>query len=59
MSQRPCNSERFQKSDLIDNADVVEFHKTDDGSWIPFPVEYKQIKHGLMQEVLTEKTRLV
>lgn len=28
---------------LIGKADVVEFHKTDNGSWQPFPVEYK---HG-------------
>ncbi len=29
---------------LIGKADVVEFHKMDDGSWIPFPVEYKRGK---------------
>ncbi len=29
---------------LIGKADVVEFHRTDDGSWIPFPVEYKRGK---------------
>ena len=44
MSQQPCNSESFQEPDLIGKADAVEFHKTDDGSWIPFPVEYKRGK---------------
>lgn len=29
---------------LIGKADVVEFHKMDDGTWIPFPVEYKRGK---------------
>ena len=29
---------------LIGKADVVEFHKKDDGAWIPFPVEYKRGK---------------
>ncbi len=29
---------------LIGKADVVEFHKRDDGTWIPFPVEYKRGK---------------
>jgi len=29
---------------LIGKADVVEFHKTDDGTWQPFPVEYKRGK---------------
>ena len=29
---------------LIGKADVVEFHKMDDGSWMPFPVEYKRGK---------------
>ncbi len=29
---------------LIGKADVVEFHKIDDGSWMPFPVEYKRGK---------------
>lgn len=29
---------------LIGKADVVEFHKMDDGSWLPFPVEYKRGK---------------
>jgi CRISPR-associated exonuclease Cas4 len=27
---------------LIGKADVVEFHRLDDGTWIPFPVEYKR-----------------
>ncbi len=29
---------------LIGKADVVEFHKKDDGTWAPFPVEYKRGK---------------
>jgi len=29
---------------LIGKADVVEFHRMDDGIWIPFPVEYKRGK---------------
>jgi CRISPR-associated exonuclease Cas4 len=29
---------------LIGKADVVEFHKKDDGTWQPFPVEYKRGK---------------
>jgi CRISPR-associated exonuclease Cas4 len=29
---------------LIGKADVVEFHKLDDGTWMPFPVEYKRGK---------------
>lgn len=29
---------------LIGKADVVEFHKKDDGTWRPFPVEYKRGK---------------
>ncbi len=29
---------------LIGKADVVEFHKKDDGTWLPFPVEYKRGK---------------
>ncbi len=29
---------------LIGKADVVEFHKKDDGMWQPFPVEYKRGK---------------
>lgn len=29
---------------LIGKADVVEFHRKDDGTWIPFPVEYKRGK---------------
>lgn len=27
---------------LIGKADVVEFHRMDDGTWTPFPVEYKR-----------------
>lgn len=29
---------------LIGKADVVEFHKMDEGKWIPFPLEYKRGK---------------
>lgn len=29
---------------LIGKADVVEFHRKTDGSWLPFPVEYKRGK---------------
>ena len=29
---------------LIGKADVVEFHRKDDGTWRPFPVEYKRGK---------------
>ena len=29
---------------LIGKADAVEFHKMDDGTWMPFPVEYKRGK---------------
>jgi len=29
---------------LIGKADVVEFHRQPDGSWLPFPVEYKRGK---------------
>ncbi|RJQ46691.1 MAG: CRISPR-associated protein Cas4 [Nitrospiraceae bacterium] len=32
---------------LIGKADVVEFHKKDDGAWLPFPVEYKRGKPKL------------
>lgn len=29
---------------LIGKADVVEFHRQDNGTWLPFPVEYKRGK---------------
>lgn len=29
---------------LIGKADVIEFHLTDNGQWVPFPVEYKRGK---------------
>jgi CRISPR-associated exonuclease Cas4 len=29
---------------LVGKADVVEFHKMEDGIWLPFPVEYKRGK---------------
>lgn len=32
---------------LIGKADVVEFHRMDDGKWVPFPVEYKRGKPKL------------
>lgn len=32
---------------LIGKADVVEFHRQDDGTWQPFPVEYKRGKPKL------------
>jgi CRISPR-associated exonuclease Cas4 len=35
---------RSLKLGLIGKADVVEFHRMDDGTWIPFPVEYKRGK---------------
>lgn len=35
---------RSLKLGLIGKADVVEFHKMDDGMWQPFPVEYKRGK---------------
>ena len=35
---------RSLKFGLIGKADVVEFHKKDDGTWVPFPVEYKRGK---------------
>jgi hypothetical protein len=41
MSQPPCNSESFRESDIIGKANVVEFHRMDDGTWMPFPAEYK------------------
>lgn len=35
---------RSFKLGLVGKADVVEFHKTDGGTWQPFPVEYKRGK---------------
>lgn len=29
---------------LIGKADVIEFHRIDDGQWVPYPVEYKRGK---------------
>ncbi|HEW78560.1 MAG TPA: CRISPR-associated protein Cas4, partial [Phycisphaerales bacterium] len=29
---------------LTGKADVVEYHRQDDGTWLPFPVEYKRGK---------------
>lgn len=29
---------------LIGKADMIEFHRRDDGGWVPFPVEYKRGK---------------
>ena len=33
---------RSLKLGLVGKADVVEFHRTDNGLWLPFPVEYKR-----------------
>ena len=35
---------RSLRPGLIGKADVVEFHRHPDGSWLPFPVEYKRGK---------------
>ena len=35
---------RSLKLGLIGKADIVEFHRMDDGPWQPFPVEYKRGK---------------
>lgn len=35
---------RSLKLGLIGKADVVEFHRTEEGNWRPFPVEYKRGK---------------
>ena len=35
---------RSLKLGLIGKADMVEFHRQEDGSWLPFPVEYKRGK---------------
>jgi CRISPR-associated exonuclease Cas4 len=35
---------RSLKLGLIGKADVVEFHRLEDGRWIPYPVEYKRGK---------------
>lgn len=35
---------RSLKLGLIGKADVVEFHRLEDGGWMPFPVEYKRGK---------------
>jgi len=35
---------RSLKLGLIGKADVVEFHRMEDGSWMPYPVEYKRGK---------------
>lgn len=29
---------------IVGKADVLEFHRVDDGTWIPFPIEYKRGK---------------
>jgi len=33
-----------RKLGLTGKSDVVEFHRSDDGVWVPFPVEYKRGK---------------
>lgn len=38
---------RSLKLGLIGKADVVEFHKQDDRTWLPFPIEYKRGKPKL------------
>ena len=35
---------RSLKLGLVGKADVVEFHRTNNGLWLPFPVEYKRGK---------------
>lgn len=35
---------RSMRLGLSGKADVVEFHKKEDGKWLPFPVEYKRGK---------------
>ncbi len=35
---------RSLRTGLIGKADVVEFHRQQNGSWLPFPVEYKRGK---------------
>lgn len=35
---------RCLKLGLIGKADMVEFHRQDDGAWLPYPVEYKRGK---------------
>jgi CRISPR-associated exonuclease Cas4 len=35
---------RFLRLGLIGKADVVEFHRTVDDAWQPFPIEYKRGK---------------
>jgi hypothetical protein len=46
VSQLSCNSKGFKESDLIGKADVVEFYKTDDGTWIPFPKDAVKNVHA-------------
>jgi len=40
---------------LVGMADVVEFHRSRDGSWLPFPVEYK---HGKPKSDDCDKVQL-
>jgi len=40
---------------LVGMADVVEFHRSRDGSWLPFPVEYK---HGKPKSDNCDKVQL-
>ncbi len=35
---------RSLKLGLIGKADVIEFHRREDGTWLPYPVEYKRGK---------------
>lgn len=48
----PLRSLRFG---LIGKADVVEFHLQEDGTWLPFPVEYKR---GKPKTDLSDKIQL-
>jgi CRISPR-associated exonuclease Cas4 len=40
---------------LIAKADVVEFHRTEENKWLPFPVEYK---HGRPKKDNSDKVQL-
>lgn len=35
---------RSQRLGLVGQADVVEFHRQEDGQWLPYPIEYKRGK---------------
>ena len=46
---------RSNELGLNGKADVVEFHKNEQGQWVPFPVEYK---HGKPKENNCDKVQL-